>query len=416
MEMSILDKLGDEEEWNSFLQYKIQKQNISRSEEDSIRLFVESKRYVDYKLWINRQEFPTELPRKKQINKEGSTKKRTVYVFPPDDSIVLKFLAFQLYAYEDIWSSNCYSFRREYGIRDAMSHFRFRDSYGKKYCFKADVSNYFNSMNVELLLDKMSFLKQRDVRLYELFEKILREDHVIENGRVTKESHGGMAGIPISPFFANLYLTELDQWFEKRAILYYRYSDDILLFADTKEELEKHRSFMENYMKSQGLNMNPDKVEIYKPGESWDFLGFSYEDGNIGLSRNTVRKMKAKIKRKAEALRRWQRKKGIAEEERAAKGFIRSMNKKFFGAKEEDEFTWSRWFFPVLTKDDDLKELDAYMQQYIRYIITGRHYKGNYRITYQQLKEWGYRSLVNEYYRCKKGGHYDKKSIGQRDY
>ena len=38
------------------------------------------------------------------------------------------------------------------------------------------------------------------------------------------------------------------------------------------------------------------------------------------------------------------------------------------------------------------------MQEYIRYIITGRHYKGNYRITYEQMKEWGYRSLVHEYY------------------
>ena len=45
---------------------------------------------------------------------------------------------------------------------------------------------------------------------------------------------------------------------------------------------------------------------------------------------------------------------------------------------------------------------DEYMQEYIRYVITGRHYKGNYRITYRQLKAWGYRSLVHEYYSWKK--------------
>ena len=66
-----------------------------------------------------------------------------------------------------------------------------------------------------------------------------------------------------------------------------------------------------------------------------------------------------------------------------------------------DEFTWCRWFFPNITTDVSLKEIDEYMQQYIRYIITGRHYKGNYRITYKQLKEWGYRSLVHEYYKYK---------------
>ncbi|MDD7669136.1 MAG: hypothetical protein SOW14_00365 [Agathobacter sp.] len=39
------------------------------------------------------------------------------------------------------------------------------------------------------------------------------------------------------------------------------------------------------------------------------------------------------------------------------------------------------------------------MQQYIRYIITGRHYKGNYRISYETLKDWGYCSMVNAYYK-----------------
>ena len=77
------------------------------------------------------------------------------------------------------------------------------------------------------------------------------------------------------------------------------------------------------------------------------------------------------------------------------------MNCKFYGGSipgESADFTWSRWFFPNLTVDTGLRELDAYLQQYIRYAVTGRHYKGNYRITYQQLKEWGYRSLVHEYY------------------
>ena len=83
------------------------------------------------------------------------------------------------------------------------------------------------------------------------------------------------------------------------------------------------------------------------------------------------------------------------------------MNRKFYGHprptdpaadEESDEFTWSRWFFPNLTTDTGLKTIDAYLQQYIRYCVTGRHYKGNYRIAYDTLKQWGYCSLVHEYY------------------
>lgn len=67
-----------------------------------------------------------------------------------------------------------------------------------------------------------------------------------------------------------------------------------------------------------------------------------------------------------------------------------------------DAFTWSRWFFPNLTTAKGLAEIDACMQQYIRYAATGRHSKSNYRIRYDTLKEWGYRSLVHEYYATRK--------------
>lgn len=68
----------------------------------------------------------------------------------------------------------------------------------------------------------------------------------------------------------------------------------------------------------------------------------------------------------------------------------------------EDDFIWSHWFFPNITTDAGLHEIDLYMQQYIRYAVTGRHYKGNYWIKYGTMKEWGYRSLVHEYYEYQK--------------
>ena len=55
--------------------------------------------------------------------------------------------------------------------------------------------------------------------------------------------------------------------------------------------------------------------------------------------------------------------------------------------------------FPVITQADGLREIDNYLQRYIRYLSTGRHTKANYRIRYADLKALGYRSLVHEYYR-----------------
>ena len=251
---------------------------------------------------------------------------------------------------------------------------------------------------MEKLLEKLSFVREEDPALYELFARILREDRVLENGHIVREKHGAMAGTPLSPFFANIYLSETDRYFFDSSITYFRYSDDILLFADSAEKLAQYKNILYSQIDELGLGLNPDKVHISVPGESWEFLGFCYRNGEIDLSDNTLRKTKAKIKRKAEALRRWQRKKGLAPE-KAAIGLIHTMNRKFYGSdNNEDEFTWNRWFFPCLTVDTGLRKLDAYLLQYIRYAATGRHYKGGFRIRYETVKSWGYRSLVHAYY------------------
>jgi len=78
--------------------------------------------------------------------------------------------------------------------------------------------------------------------------------------------------------------------------------------------------------------------------------------------------------------------------------FARAVNRKFFGKGAEDEFTWARWFFPLVTDDRDLKAIDAHIQEYMRFVSSGRFNKANYRIRYDDLKKCGYISLVNRYH------------------
>ncbi len=414
MNNSILDKAASHENWQSFLEYKLEKQHLSTWEEKVLRDFIERKAYLPIcELW-SRQEYPSQLPLKRLVNKQSTQKKRVVYSFTGDEGIFMKFIAFHLFRYDSCFASNCYAFRRSIGVNDAIRRIRRNRSLKNKYCLKVDISDYFNSIDVDILLEKLSFVQETDPLLYQLFVRILREERVLENNQIRIDKHGAMAGTPLSPFFANLYLRDVDYYFEEQGVLYFRYSDDILLFADTAEELERQQAVLYEKIEELKLSLNPKKVHISAPGEPWEFLGFGYRQGEIDLSEVTIKKIKGKIKRKAEALRRWQRKKGLPEE-KAAIGLIHAMNYKFFGKEKKEEnteaealqeesndFTWCRWFFPNLTVDTGLKTVDAYLQKYIRYAVTGRHYKGNYRIRYETLKKWGYRSLVHEYYQAKR--------------
>ena len=103
------------------------------------------------------------------------------------------------------------------------------------------------------------------------------------------------------------------------------------------------------------------------------------------------------MKRKADALVRWKKRKG-ASDERAVRAFIRCFNRKFFENPVHSELTWCRWFFPLITTDESLKAIDHYMQECIRYVALGRHSKAGYNLRYETMKEYGYRPLVSAYY------------------
>jgi len=400
--MELWEQLFLHEKWQEFLQYKSEKQHLSKNEKAELEQYIAERKYLSVLADMERENAELPLPLKKEVNKSGVSKKRVVYSFPKEFSILLKMISYLLFRYDYRFADNCYAFRRVYGVKDAVRRIRDMEDVSRKYCLKVDISNYFNSIDVPLLLDKLSFLQEEDTKLYTFLKKLLTVDKAVlqddRNSLVLEEKRGAMAGIPISPFLANVYLTDVDECFQSLGVLYFRYSDDILLFADSLEELEMYQQLLYQKIEEHHLALNPAKVHISKPGEAFEFLGFRFFEKRVDLSDSTLLKMKGKIKRKAHALRRWQQTKKVPEE-RAAKGFIKAMNRKFFDAGDGTEFSWSRWFFPCLTTDVRLKEIDAYMQQYIRFCVTGRHYKGNYRISYEQMKQWGYRSLVHEYYK-----------------
>ena len=218
---------------------------------------------------------------------------------------------------------------------------------------------------------------------------------------LSSRDRGVMAGVPTASFLANIYLTDMDFYFYERSVSYFRYSDDIIVFARTKEERDLYKDEIFKIINNHNLKINMDKYREYNPGEEWSFLGICYRNGNIDLSDVTLNKIKGKIKRKAAALRRWAHKKNL-DGEKAAKGFISAINHKFYEREGEDSFSWSKWYFPNITTDESLRLLDDYIVEYIRFCVTGRHYKGNFRISYETIKDWGYKSLVHEYYAYRK--------------
>ena len=399
--MSILEELGDPGVWQVFLAYKIEKSRLSKKDEAFLRDFIEREDYKPVTESISGEDFCFSTPGKRLLNRHGKGKKRVVYTFSERENTVLKLIAFLLYRYDAALPPNCYSFRKHYGVKKAITTITQEKGLAGKYSCKLDIKNYFNSIDIGLLLPLLREALPDDKPLYFFFEKLLTADRAFFNGEVITEKRGAMAGTPVSQFFANIYLAEMDRFFLDRKILYARYSDDIIFFADSREILEKYLETVKAFLAKYHLELNPDKVKITEPGGKWDYLGIAFDSGRIGLSDAALKKIKGKVRRKARSIYRWKTRKE-AGDEKAMTVFSRVMNKKLFGSGGEDEFTWARWFFPLISADTDLRLIDSYIQEYMRYISSGRFNKTNYRTRYGDLKKRGYRSLVNEYHRYKK--------------
>ena len=396
---SILTQLIRQETWEEFLAYRLMKGRFTWHEFDEADRFVEQEAYLHLAQRLAQGE-SLGIPRKKILNKMGTGKKRVVYSFASDEMVILKLIAFKLYDYDACFTPNCYAFRR--GVKASDAIFSIRRAIGdqKMWAYKLDIHDYFNSISIDILLPMLAELLADDQPLYRFFEKMLTDNRVEYNGETIHENHGVMAGVPTAPFLADVFLKEVDQYFHDAHVIYARYSDDIILFAPDRETLEAYKSKMAEFLRKYRLEVNPDKEKIYSPDEPYEFLGFKCHARDIDISEATKKKMKGKIKRATKSLMRW-KVRNLMEPEKAMKGLINHFNRIFFENDDTETLTWSRWFFPVINKTDGIKEIDHYLQQNIRYLSTGKHNKTNYKTNYAQLKQLGYRSLVNEYYKYK---------------
>lgn len=404
---SILFQLDDQVVWETFLAHRLMKGRFTWSLFSDADDYVEHERYLPIANAFIRGEGPG-IPERKRINKTGTGKKRTVYCFTPEETRVLKLIAFLLYRYDDCFSPNCYAFRRGIKATDAIFHLRKTLRGRKMWAYKLDIHDYFNSISVPILLPILKDLLSDDPPLYAFFERMLTDGRALADGQIVLENRGVMAGTPTSPFLADVYLMEIDRYFFEAGVVYARYSDDIILFAQDRKALESYKSVLLGFLEKYGLTVNPEKERIYTPDEPFEFLGFRCQGEAIDISRAVRIKMKGKIRRAARSLQRWRVAKGLSPEQ-AMKGLIRKFNAKLFEGEDPDSLSWSRWFFPVINRTEGLQEIDRYLQQYLRYLSSGRHTKINYRVRYEDLKALGYRSLVHEFYRY--AGRKDERQI-----
>lgn len=398
----MFNSIENKDFWQQLLELQKLRLTFKRKKLNFFKNFVENNLFDTVAKQLTDGTYTFGNPQLVKINRYNGKKIKTVFVFGYQDDFVLKALNKLICEhYSNLISQACFSFQKQKGAKDAFKFVLSDKLINEKYCLKLDISNFFNSIDVDDFFRFLPIEINSNKIFFDVIKKIYLNPFVIENGELKKITKGLMAGCAITPFLTNIYLRQLDDYFTSRNITYCRYSDDIIVF-DTKDNIYKHFEYLEKYIEAKNLKINEEKTLIIEPKQQWTFLGFSFYNKKIDISAVSFNKLKQKIRRMSRKYNR-KLKDGRFSEDEVLYYFIKRINRKLLGNEQQsNDLCWARWYFPLINTDKTLKMIDKYIQTRLRYSVCGKFSKKNYKkVSYKRLKDKGYIPTVFVYYKYK---------------
>lgn len=177
---------------------------------------------------------------------------------------------------------NCLKGRGTHGFVVNMQKAIKNDPSGTKYVLQMDVHHYYPSLNHNTIKKQVRWTI-KDKNLQRLIFEIV--DSVDE---------GVPIGNYLSQFLATLYLTPFDHYVKEKlhAKHYFRYCDDLIFFASTKEELWRIYYAVIEYMKGIQLEIKPN-ARIFPLETGLDVVGYVFFPDHTRLrKRNKIKIMR----------------------------------------------------------------------------------------------------------------------------
>jgi len=207
--------------------------------------------------------------------------------------------------WEAKFEANSYGFRPGRSCHDAIEAIFNAIRYKSKYVLDADISQCFDKINHEKLLNKLNTFPtlRRQIRAW-------LKAGVWDNGQAFHTFEGTPQGGIISPLLANIALHGIEECVKnfaetldcqnsngkqeskknkRRKLNLIRYADDFVILHKDYSVVQKCKEIISEWLKDMGLELKPSKTRLAhtlhnvgKEKAGFDFLGFNIRQFSVG--------------------------------------------------------------------------------------------------------------------------------------
>ena len=195
---------------------------------------------------------------------------------------------------EPVFSSNSYGFRPGRNQRQAVQAARKIVRSGKEYVVDIDLSKFFDRVNHDRLLSRLSS-NIPDKRILRIIGMTLRSG-VMKDGLFSSTTEGTVQGSPLSPLLSNVVLDELDKELESRGHEFCRFADDCNIFVRSLKSAQRVMKSLGKFIETRlKLEINREKSKVGL-SRGVKFLGMTIIEGTIAISKSSMNRAMAKVK------------------------------------------------------------------------------------------------------------------------
>ena len=296
---------------------------------------------------------------------------RKIYMMCPMDRAVAHMI-YLIYYQKWIGTSHerCVSYKSKIGTSKVAK--QLSKEMNKKQFFsgyKMDISHYFDDVNMETIEKQLIEMQSGSV-LDDLLWELYHDDRVLINGELIHKHRGLIQGCAFACLLANLILKDIDTEISNMRVIYYRYSDDIIILGRNSNVRYAKRKIAE-MLEPKGLQLHPKKVQEINSNDWFEFLGFSFKGDKISVSKKTLKNIEHEIKTRTVSKT---RKAHRPATKRELQKMIKDLQWYFFTAfaKSQENFGMGVYLFGTVNVERDLQAIEDYCKDCLRAAVTNK--------------------------------------------